>query len=234
MHHVSNPFQACNDIFIKPNGVFAAIAEKHNWSWLPFFMVIVASSLPVYMYFNFVDFAWYTDLIISSTYGDLSPAEQDSIRQNMSRETVLTFALIGNFLGYIVINALVATYLNLVTKSDEENLNGFTDWYGFTWWVAMPVVIGALVSLAVILLSGDHQLQPASISPTSLAFWFGTDMGSDWFALSQSIRLEAFWSMYLMAVGVSQWTRFETQRAYIIAIAPYALIWTVWALFAAF
>ena len=34
MSEVTNPIQACNDIFFKPNGVFKAVNEHNNWSWL--------------------------------------------------------------------------------------------------------------------------------------------------------------------------------------------------------
>ena len=35
MSEVTNPIQACNDIFFKPNGVFKAVNEHNNWSWVP-------------------------------------------------------------------------------------------------------------------------------------------------------------------------------------------------------
>lgn len=180
------------------------------------------------MYFNFVDFEWYTEIVISSTYADVSPNEQDMIRNNMTKDSVLIFSAVGAFIGYIILNSILAIYLNLATKSDEESLHGFTDWFGFTWWVSMPAIISAVLGLLVILLADSNQLDPVSLSPTSLAYWAGLDIGSDWFALTQSIRIESFWSMYLIAVGVSQWTNFNGNKTYIIAIAPYAAIWGIW------
>lgn len=230
MSEVSNPIQACSDIFFKPNGVFAATNVNHNWSWLPFIAVIVITVLPAYMYFNFVDFEWYTDLIVNSTYADVSPNEQDMIRQNMTRDSVLLFSFVGAFVGYIVLNSLLAIYLNLSTKSDEDSLHGFTDWFGFTWWVSMPSLVSAVLALLMLTLAESNQLDPASLSPTSLAYWAGLDVGSQWYALAQSIRLESFWSMYLIAVGISQWTNIRGNKTYIIGIAPYAFIWGVWTL----
>ena len=43
MHNVTNPFQACNDIFFKPNGVFKAVGENNNWSWMPFILIMAIS-----------------------------------------------------------------------------------------------------------------------------------------------------------------------------------------------
>ena len=234
MEKVSNPFQACNDIFFKPNRVFATLAETHNWSWLAFIIVIAVGILPGYMYFNFVDFEWYRELVISASFADVSPAEQDMVRQSMTQGQTQTFNLISIVLGSIVVNAVLAIYLNITTKMDEENVNGFTDWYGFTWWVSLPLVVGSVLSILVILMASDHQLSPVDLNPTALAYWLGLNMGSEWFTLTQMIRLEAFWTMYLIAVGISQWTKLPAQKAYLIAAAPYIGIWTIWAVFLLF
>ena len=229
METVSNPFQACNDIYFKPNRVFATLTEKHNWSWLAFIFVITLAILPSYFYFNFIDFEWYRELIINSTFADVSPAEQDAVRNSITKDQTIMFSIIGPFVGMIFINAILAVYLNLATKVDEENLNGFTDWYGFTWWVSMPVIVSSLAGIAAILLADSHQLSPVTLGPTTLAFVLGIELGSDWFSLTQSIRLESFWSMYLIAVGVAQWTKIPTNKCYLIAAAPYFAVWAIWA-----
>ena len=112
MEQVSNPFQACNDIFFKPTAVFATIREKHNWSWLPFFIVISLTVLPVCLYFNFVDFDWYMDNVIIASMGDVSPAEQDTVRGMMSKETSLYGGLIATAIILPIVTAIFAIYLN--------------------------------------------------------------------------------------------------------------------------
>ncbi|QJR79883.1 YIP1 family protein [Alteromonas pelagimontana] len=228
MHNVSNPLQACNDIFFRPNGVFRAVAEKDNWSWFPFFIVIVLAIVPTYFYLNFVDFSWYADQIMHSQYGDLSPVEQEQFRQNMTLNSAMIFGLSATVIGFIAINALVAVYLNLATKADKDNLHGFTDWYGFTWWAAMPTVINSLIAMFLILLADDHQLYPSVLAPLSAAYVFGMDMGSSWYGFAQSFRLDNIWGIYLTVVGIKQWTSFTTKKATIIGVAPYVIIWSVW------
>lgn len=230
MELVSNPFQAMKDIFTKPNRVFATIEKTHNWSWLPFLLISIVSSIPIYCYFNFIDFNWYKELIIETTGGDLSPAELDMMRQSMQHTQILWVSVIGVIFSGIISNAVLALYLNFATKSDEECVQGFTDWYGFTWWASMPSVVVSLLTLLVVLLATNNQLSPIYLGPTSLAFIFSVDMDSTWFSLAQAIRLEAIWVMYLVAVGISKWTKLSMQKIYIIAIAPYVLIWSVWAL----
>lgn len=229
MQPVSNPFQACNDIFYRPSAVFKTLLEKQNWAWIPFILVVVIASLPGYLYFDFVDFTWYSNLVIDAQYGDLSPSEQQIYRDNMSAGQMQTFALIGTLVGYVIINAVLAAYLNLMTRSDEENLNGFTDWYGFTWWASLPSIIPSVIALFIILIASDHQLNPSALSPTSIGYWLGIPLESDWNAFTQSIRLDSFWAIFLIGTGINQWTSFSKQKSIIIAAAPYAVIWAIWA-----
>ncbi|MCW8093064.1 YIP1 family protein [Alteromonas sp. ASW11-130] len=228
MQTVSNPIQACNDIFFRPNGVFRALAENNNWSWLPFFIVIIVTILPQYAYFHSVDFNWYTELLVDAQYADRSPAEQQQFRQQLTPSATISFASVAIFFGYIIINAIIALYLNLATRSAAENEQGFTDWYGMTWWLGMPVVVSSLFALGLILMADGHQITPTVLAPLSIAYLFNIDMSSPWFAFAQSIKLDAFWAIYLMAVGVSQWTRFSTKKSATIAAAPYAIIWAIW------
>jgi hypothetical protein len=231
MDKVSNPFQAMKDIFVKPNQVFATINETYNWSWVPFICISMVSAIPVYMYFNFVDFTWYTEFMVQSLSGNLSPAEQSMLRNNMTDQAQSLWAGIFSSIFVVILsNAILALYLNIITKADEECIQGYTDWYGFSWWVSIPVIISSLIAALVVLLATDSQLSPMSLSPTSMAFIFNVGMDSAWSSFAQSIRLESFWVMYLIAVGLSQWTQIPTKKTYIIAIAPYAIIWVGWAL----
>jgi hypothetical protein len=231
MDKVSNPFQAMKDIFVKPNQVFATINETYNWSWVPFICISMVSAIPVYMYFNFVDFSWYTEFMVQSLSGNLSPTEQSMLRSNMADQAQSLWAGVFSSIFVVILsNAILALYLNIITKADEECIQGYTDWYGFSWWVSIPVIISSLIAALVVLLATDSQLSPMSLSPTSMAFIFNVGMDSAWSSFAQSIRLESFWVMYLIAVGLSQWTQIPTKKTYIIAIAPYAIIWVGWAL----
>jgi hypothetical protein len=182
------------------------------------------------MYFNFVDFNWYSEFMVQSMAANLSPAEQSMLRNSMTDQAQSLWAgVFSSVLVIILSNAILALYLNILTKADEECVQGYTDWYGFSWWVSIPVIISSLIAALVVLLASDNQLLPISLSPTSLAFIFNVEMESAWSSFAQSIRLESFWVMYLIAVGLSQWTQLPTKKTYLIAIAPYALIWLGWA-----
>ena len=231
MHSVTNPLQACNDIFFKPGGVFTAVCEKNNWSWVAFIVVIVMALLPQYLFVNFVDIAWYQDLIIS-TEGDLSPAEIDQRRAFMTRSAFMLQHVVFTGIGFIVIQAIMALYLHLCTRNDDSHVFGFTDWYGFMWWTAMPAVINSLVAVALLLFWADHQVSPAILAPFSLAFVLGIEMSSQWYGVASGLSLITLWSIYLMAVGIARWTSFSTKKSVIIAAAPTVFFTSLFALFA--
>lgn len=225
MQTVTNPFQACNDIFIKPKGVFQALQEKSNWSWFPFLLVITMAILPAYLYYNFVDFAWFQELIVEAQAGDASPAEQDAMRAFITQNAMIWQSVIAGFLMPVIFSAIFALYYHLVTKSDEKNLNGFTDWYGFMWWASMPTIINGVIAVILILAASDHQLSPTVLSPLSPSYWFDVSMTSKWAGFLQGFRLDTLFSIYLTAVGITQWTSFTTKKATIVAIIPTAVLY---------
>ncbi|MGK0503933.1 YIP1 family protein [uncultured Alteromonas sp.] len=231
MHSVSNPFQACNDIFFRPNGVFKAVGEKNNWSWFPFLIVMMITLAAQYLYVNFVDIEWFANINIAAQDA-MSPAEEDQMRAFFTRNTLMLSQLIGAFFALTIVNAIFAVYLNLTTRSDDSHVFGFTDWYGFTWWVSMPYVVTGLIAAALIMFAGDHQISPAILAPLSLSYLLGVEMTSPWFAFAQAIRVELFWTIYLTMVGITQWTSFSTKKAAIIASAPYVVIYGIWGVFA--
>ena len=232
MSEVSNPFQAVNETFIRPNKVFAKLANTDNWSWVPFFIVMALALLPLYLFFQTIDFAWYSNYLADVQLGDVSPAEKQAYKDQLTLGMIKWSTLIGSFLGFLIINALVAGYLTFMTRNDEKSIQGFTDWYGMTWWTALPSIIPSLIALVLLVMADSHQIDPISLSPLWLAYIFGLEPTSAFFSLGQSIRLDMFWSYYLTAVALGQWTSFSTKKSWIVALAPGAVIYGIWLIFA--
>lgn len=229
-----NPFSACIGVLRHPKATFAQLKEQHNWSWLPFLLVTLAAVLPVYYYFQVVDFQWYKEVIIASQFANISPGEQQAISVSLDATKSIVGTVITPVIMLLVLVSIIALYLNVVTKSDPQNINSFSDWFGFTWWILLPSCVGALFS-GVILFWLDHgQISFDAVSPSALSFLFAIPVSSSWFGLASSIKLEIFWSMYLLAIGISQWVTLSRRRALVIAFAPCLTLWLAWALIIAF
>lgn len=228
MSDVNNPFQAVSETFIRPNTVFNRLATVSNWSWIPFIIVMVLGILPLYLYFQTVDFEWYTNYLAQTQLGDVSPAEKQAYKDQLAPGIITWSTLIGIAIGFLVINALMAVYLTFMTRNDEKSIQGFTDWYGMTWWVALPSVIPSLIALLLLVMADGHEIEPITLSPLSLAFIFGLTPASDFFNLAQSVRLDMIWSIYLTAVAIGQWATFNNKKSWLVASGPFIVIYGIW------
>jgi hypothetical protein len=235
-NEVTNPIQACNDIFIHPSEVFKALSLKDNWSWIPFILVVIVSSLPAYLYFGVVDFNWYIDMQLSLSMPDASPAELENMRaMSGSAETAQVSALIGSPIFLVVIASIMALYYTLVTRNDEKSIHSFFDWFGAQWWFMMPTLIASVISMALILMvEPGAKVAQSILSPTSLAYIFSIDPSSKWAGFMSGLRIETIWTMYLGAICLQQWTNFSNKKSYIIAALPTVVILAIvflWTLF---
>jgi len=228
MTEVTNPIQACNDIFLKPNAVFKALAEKDNWSWIPFFIVIITATVPSYLYFGVVDFDWYQNTSLATQMPDASPAEIENIKAMSSQSLVQTMTLIAGSIFMLIIVAIMSLYYTLVTRSDEKSIHSYLDWFGAQWWMLLPIVISSIISCVLILLTdAGAQVSEAILAPLSLGYIFGVEPSSQWFRVMIGLRLETIWSIYLGAVCLSQWTNFTMRKSVIVATIPTVLLLVV-------
>ena len=99
MQSVTNPFQALSDIFYQPSAVFNALAEKDNWSWIPFILIVIFSCLPAYMYYGFVDITWYQEAVLAGQAEEMSPAELDIAKSQMTQSVLQISSLVMGVLG---------------------------------------------------------------------------------------------------------------------------------------
>lgn len=227
---INSPLQAVKAIILKPNPVFAKLKGTGNWSWIPFIIVAFCSALPSWLYFNSVDMNWYTDLMVQTELADVSPAEQANMKQMMMLQDDLgSYTAIVTIIGLVLMYGIFALYLHKITQIDEDNVLSYGDWYGFMWWISIPFAVFSLITAGIIVLHGGPEIPPEILSPFSLASLLGLSISSDWFGWAQGIGPDMVWSIYLMTVGVSQWTKLNSRQCLIIASAPFAIIWGLWA-----
>lgn len=234
MQVITNPFQAVAKIFIKPNGVFQTLGQVNNWSWIPFLLISCSSIGLVYFYFAVVDFDWYREMLVNQKMTDVSPAEVENFRNSLSPKPTQFISVFMVFLIHIIWNAIFAVYLNVVAQKDRSHVHGYTDWYGLLWWTQLPTLINVVIAFLLILAASDHQISHSIMGPLSISFLFGLDVSSKWFDFGNTLRLDTIWSIYLLTVGISQWTAFSGRKALLIAAAPTVIFGSIRALFIIF
>jgi hypothetical protein len=225
---VTNPIQAISVIFYRPKMVFTALSVKENWSWIPFFLLSVVLFLPPYLYFSIVDFEWWLNAAIMPTLSDFPPSlQENALAQYSSALMQLTYGLASS-LSLIWLYVIKALFFTIVTRNDDKSIQGFSDWYGATWWMAMPMLVNSLLSLILLTFQDPGaQINSTMLAPLSIAFLFSIDMSSPWFDMLSDIRLDVIWSIWLGYVCLRTWTNFSQARAFITAIFPAAFLWTI-------
>lgn len=229
-----HPFAAVTEIFYRPKAVFDVLAVKNNWSWIPFLLVTSVLFFPPYLYFTVVDFAWWQQMTVDLILGDVAPAQKEALLNATTlRASQLSQAITGGIVVPIVGAAFIALYYNLVTRNDEKSVQGFSDWYGAMWWMALPLLVGALLSIVLITLqSPNSQVSNDILNPLSFAFVLNISIASPWHSLLSLLRLDYFASIYLGYIGLRSWTAFSSNKAVITALLPYVVIVIITAVFA--
>lgn len=224
---VTNPIQAASEIFYRPKAVFNAIANVNNWSWVPFIIVCVIGFLPTYLYYGLVDLDWLVHQMALTDNPNASPAEIENFKSAMPK-AVLSYTAFAIPVVLVIVNAIIAGYYTLVTKNDEKNVQGFMDWFGASWWIAMPSVVNGLIACILLALQEPNtQISTAIATPLSVAFMLGTDMTSQWFGFFSGIRLDTFWSILIAGYCINSWTSFSFEKSLILSAIPALVIWSI-------
>ncbi|MFC3120554.1 YIP1 family protein [Agaribacter flavus] len=229
---ISNPIQAASEVFYRPQAVFNTIGKVNNWSWIPFIIVTALLFIPSYLYYGMVDLDWLIHQMALANDPEASPAELENFKSQLPKEAIIWSAY-GIPIGVAIVNAIIAGYYTLVTRNDEENVQGYMDWYGAGWWILMPTVVNGLIACILLALQAHGtQVSPAIVSPLSLAFMFGVEITSGWFNFLSSVRLDSFWSILLAGYCINCWTSYSFQKSLILAAVPSLFIWLLSFMFA--
>lgn len=232
---VTNPLQAASEIFYKPKGVFEALAIKDNWSWVPFIILTLVSMLPPFLYFSLVDFEWWKNITFAEAMQDMAPAQIEAQMEATKLGVTKWATAIGGILGMVIIFLIIGFYFSLVTKNDEKSVQGFTDWYGALWWMYMPLIVNALVSLLILsTYSSGSEISQNVLTPLSLAFVFDAQASDPAFNLLTSISIASLWTIWLGKICVQSWTNFSANKSLLVSAIPSLFFWTISSIFLIF
>jgi hypothetical protein len=214
------------NIFFEPKRTLNDIRGHNSWLWYPLLIGIVGFTAYTIWYYLTVDFSWMVDQMLAS----LPPDKAQAARGNMSRGFYVGISAVGIPIVVLVLNAVQALYFFFVSKVSGYEEQGFASWFSFVCWTGFPAILG-LVASCVMYLFSSKQVMSTSLDVTSInTLLFHVPMGSTWFALLSGIHLTTFWSLWLMVIGFTQWTKQTTGKATVIVLAPYVVIYGLWIL----
>ncbi len=219
------------NVLTSPGEAFAEIAKKPS-KLFPLGTILIVNSLILLWYFNMVDYDWYIDDALAGT--SLEGEELEQARESMasmSQTTMMAIGMLGSLVGISAIYLIQSTYLSLVAALRGDSYK-FTHWFSLVCWAGLPFLLSAVGMAVTIILSPNGQLSAYDLDPLSLRnLGMRTDNASLQ-SIFNTISLSMLWSTSLVVIAYRQWLQASWLRAVAIVLAPYILIFGVWAYFA--
>ncbi|MBM7073176.1 YIP1 family protein [Shewanella sp. 202IG2-18] len=231
----TSSISALTDIFVSPTKAFNAINEKKGWSWAAFIAVSLVMTLASYLFFSSTDPQFLLEQQLATLDPNMSAEERKMAEEGMQATSGMQvwFAIGGGIFGLIIANALYALYLLLISKMDANCDKKFGDWFGFSVWTNMPLVISSLGIIILVLTASTDQLSISLMNYASLnQLVLGLEPQSKFFALTEAFNIFVIWSIALTVIGLKSWTNFSANKALVLGILPSAIFYIGWAIFA--
>ena len=224
-------FNAMVDIIATPGKALDEIRSHTAWLWWPLIItILLASGLMIY-YYNWVDFPWLVEETIRQLPAEDRAESAGPIRQFMTVGTSTWTTVVAITVMSLLIYTIQATYLHLANKLTTGAEIGFGQWFSFSVWTAFVGVFGALAAFVVIFMADSNQLAGDKLQVLSLnSLIVHASPDDPLFTWANSLTLINFWTLFLMSIGYASWTGATMVKSTIIAVLPWALIFSVWGL----
>lgn len=230
----NSALQACLDIFTAPTKAFNSVKGKKGWAWVPFILVIALSSGVYAHYFSVVDIDWFQDQSLeqAAAFTGMSYEELKANSPAADATSSMIQTIIGIVLTLIIVNLISAVYYLLATKITAKNDLTFKDWFAFSWWTVVPMILASLVSILVIFFATNGNIAMTDLQPTSLnSLIFSVEQSNPWFNFLEAISVFSLWIVALASIGLKSWLNIDTKKSVILAIIPSVIMYGLWALY---
>jgi hypothetical protein len=224
-------------VYFDPKKTFADIAARPNHWYVPLVLLIIAAIAFIYAYSSRVGWERYIrQTIETSSRAQSLTAEQREQQIQTGAKIAPVFGYAGSAIGIPVAALVIAGALLLMCKMMGASLN-YKQLLAISSYGMLPGLISSILAIVVVFLKNpeDFNLQ------NPLAFNLGAflapppNTGKALYGLATSLDLFSFWTILLMATGISVAARkFSFSKALTAVIVPWVIYLLVKAGWAAF
>jgi hypothetical protein len=213
-------------VFLDPKKAFADIAARPGWI-VPVVLLIVAYLVFMYCFTTHVgwEHSMRTAMETNTRVQQMDPQQRETVLQQQ-----LKFAPIGAYvvgpIAIVVMALIIAGVLLLMVKMMGASLS-FKQMFGITTYAMLPGLISSILAIIVVFVKNpeDFNLQ------NPLAFNLGAflepppNSAKALYSLATSIDLFSFWTILLLAVGISVAARkFPFSKALVAVLVPWVVL----------
>jgi hypothetical protein len=228
-----NNMEMTTALVTSPSAAFADLKEKPKF-WFPLLAVLLSTVAVLVWYYNFVDFDWLIDRMMSAdTRTQQMPEDQRAQAMAMMKPGFIMWSSVISVLVFVTAaRALEALYFSLAGNITNVR-HSYKQWFALSCWTALPHLIGALGMVAFLLTSSTNQISNEELQLLSLnELIFHVPLGGKGYVLLSSLTILHPWAWWLTVVGVRVWTQRSWLFSTVFALLPSIVVYGVWALIA--
>lgn len=222
----TSPISSLVGMFYEPTRVFAQLEGRRS-TWLPLVLILACSSALAYWYFQFVDFAWFQERMISAIS---DPAVREKQREmGMSQTTMSALAVGGSIFAMLMAFAITGVYFAIVGKVRNNDF-GFAKGFSLAAWAGVPYLLLFPLGAMQIMLASTNQISFESLNPLTLnqlVFHFD-NITHPMAGFLEAISVTMVWSLFLMVTGYQVWSKSSLATALKVVLPPYIVIYGIW------
>ena len=220
------------DAYVAPTSIFERLSEIKKWSWLALLLLLAVMIASNYFFFGGMSTSWLGEqqLLLA---GDLSGAELKAATEMMEQTAQYTGILGGVFgaIFQLLFLCVFAAYFMLVAKFYGNNDNSFKfgDWFSFSIWTQMPMLISMLGFVALFATASTADLPLGLANYASLnQLLLGLNPSDALFTWAESINLFSLWSIVISMIGLRVCCGLSMVKASVLSLLPYVGCFGLW------
>ncbi|TMO67013.1 YIP1 family protein [Pseudoalteromonas aurantia] len=223
--------QAFTLIYLSPSEVFSKLKESRHLSWLVFLAIFAMCMLSNLVFFGAIDPEWVVNKQLAAA-GDLSPSEREEmarIFRNFAEYSGVSGGIISMVMTLLG-SVMLAAYYMIAANSADRKIE-FNDWFLFTLFTQLPIVVKYLGFLVLFFLTPAYELELDLINYSSLNQLLLTLNSSEpLYQWAEYLDVFYLWQIALAAVGLKVWCQFSYSKSILLAAIPYLSIFIIWLL----
>lgn len=213
-------------LLTSPRKAFVYIDEHKISGWYAFGFISLFVSLFWFGYYSLVDAQWLrAQSILMMAGANPLPAELEQLEAMMPRETsaMRNAAIFSSVLFMFFQGLMLAAILNVATKIDKSNLDGYFDWLSTAWWSLLPIIPQLILALILMILFNDPQTHAQELMLTSLNQIVGLTPTDKYYSLFSSLDLFNVWAFLLLFYLLTVKTKMTVKQCLGVSATPFIL-----------
>ena len=212
-------------IFTAPSRAMQSVLQRPR-AWFPIVLTIVCNAVLFLWYYQIVDFPWLQDRLTAAV---ADPAARAQAQHFITKNLLLASSAGGLLIGVPFAYAVFALYFFVVAKIRNLPI-GYGKWFGFAAWVSIPAILTLPLGAIQILMAQGGHLDLNQLNPVTLnSLFFHLESGRHWASLLDSLSLITLWTIVVATLGFQVWSKASRSVSAAVALAPYIVIYGVWA-----